>query len=52
MNEAEALWFVGGIFLGWFVTCLLVGSSIDTTHIIQHPKALKTRLNRPNHHLG
>lgn len=46
MNTAMALWFVGGIFFGWFITCLLVGSSIDITRIIQHLKASKTRLKR------
>ena len=52
MNEAKALWFVGGIFVGWFFTCLTVGSCIDTTRIIQLLKALKTRLKRPSQPLN
>ncbi len=39
MTEANLLWLVAGMVIGWFVTALT--ASIDLTAIIQHLKVLR-----------
>ena len=52
MNESNALWLVVGIFIGWLVTCLVLGLEIDATRIIQRLKALKLRREKSTNHQG
>jgi hypothetical protein len=51
MNDLTLFWFIGGIFVGWLTTCVVLSLDIDTKYITRYLRALIIRLGQLGYHL-